>query len=110
MPDEAPQRPSEQTAGAAPVTFVGFLVSLAHTAAVHFGDRPDPASGAIRPANLTGARQIIDILGMLQEKTRGNLTPEERRLLDSLLSDLRLRHLQVSGEAAGAPSPSRRVP
>jgi hypothetical protein len=88
------------------VTFLGFVLSLAHTAAVHFGDVPDPVSGETIPANLPAAQQMIDILALLEEKTRGNLTAEERQLLDQILYELRLRYVEVSKQGS-APEPSR---
>ncbi|HEY7791872.1 MAG TPA: DUF1844 domain-containing protein [Vicinamibacterales bacterium] len=77
-----------------PLTFTTFVISLATTAAIHFGDVPDPAGGAVE-ANLEGAGQIIEVLGLLEEKTRGNLTLEERQLLEQVLYELRLRYVQV---------------
>ena len=87
------------------VTFLGFVVSLAHTAAVHFGDVPDPVSGETHPANLPAAQQMIDILALIEEKTRGNLTAEERNLLDQILYELRLRYVEANKQAP--PEPSR---
>jgi hypothetical protein len=78
-----------------PISFVGFIVSLAHTAYVHFGDVADPASGSAGQ-NLPGAQQIIDILALLEEKTRGNLSAEERQVLEQALYELRLRYVQAS--------------
>jgi hypothetical protein len=83
---ETPERPDE---GA--VTFVGFVLSLAHTAAVHFGDIPDPATGQAAPVNVAAAGQIIEIIALLQDKTRGNLTAEERQFLEQILYELRMR-------------------
>jgi hypothetical protein len=100
--------PTPRAAGDNPpaqVTFVGFVLSLAHTAAVHFGDVPDPVSGKAGEANLDAAQQMIDILALLQEKTRGNLTAEERQLLDQILYELRMRY--VEARRAGGPSESR---
>ena len=88
------------------VTFIGFVVSLAHTAAVHFGDVPDPVSGETMPSNLPAAQQMIDILALLEEKTRGNLTAEERNLLDQILYELRLRYVEASKQTP-AQEPSR---
>jgi hypothetical protein len=88
------------------VTFLGFILSLAHTAAVHFGDVPDPVSGQTIPANLPAAQQMIDILSLLEEKTRGNLTAEERQFLDQILYELRLRYVEASRQGP-APEPSR---
>ena len=74
MADELSEQPEESA-----VTFLGFILSLAHTAAVHFGDVADPVSGQQVPASLPAAQQMIDILALLEEKTRGNLTAEERQ-------------------------------
>jgi hypothetical protein len=77
-----------------PLTFTTFVISLATTAAIHFGDLADPAGGAQEP-NLDGASQIIEVLTLLEEKTRGNLTLEERQLLEQVLYELRLRFVQA---------------
>jgi hypothetical protein len=80
----------------AEITFVGFVLSLAHTAAIHFGDVPDPATGRPGLPNLPAAQQLIRILGLLDEKTRGNLTAEERQLLEQIVYELRMRYLDAS--------------
>jgi hypothetical protein len=77
------------------LTFTGFVFSLMHTAAVHLGDAADPVSGQTQVPNIEGARQMIDILGILEEKTRGNLTVEERQLLEQGLYELRMRFVDV---------------
>ena len=77
------------------ISFAAFVLSLAHTAAVHFGDIPDPVSGQKSEVNLPAAQQMIDILALLEEKTRGNLTAEERQLLDQILYELRLRFVEA---------------
>jgi len=77
------------------LTFTGFVFSLMHTAAVHLGDAADPGTGQLAPPNLEAARQMIDILGLLEEKTRGNLSAEERQLLEQGLYELRLRFVEV---------------
>jgi len=100
MSDESADQPESG------VSFIGFVVSLAHTAAVHFGDVPDPVSGQMIPADLPAAQQMIDILSLLEEKTRGNLTAEERNLLDQILYELRLRYIEASKETP-AQEPSR---
>jgi len=95
---------------ASAINFVGFVLSLAHTAAVHFGDVPDPFSGAKAEANLTAAQQMIDILALMEEKTRGNLTTEERQLIEQVLFELRLRFVEAqnaSSEKAATESQSR---
>ena len=65
---------------------------LATNAAVHFGDIPDPFSGEQKSEpNLDGATQMIEILSLLDLKTRGNLTTEERQVLEQVLFELRMR-------------------
>jgi hypothetical protein len=59
------------------------------------GVTPNPETGQTE-RNLPLARQNVDLLGLLREKTRGNLTPDEQQLFDSLLSDLRLRFVEAS--------------
>ena len=81
------------------LSFTGFVLSLATTAAVHFGDMADPGSGERLEPNLEGAAQMIEILALLDQKTRGNLTAEERQVLAEVLYELRLRFVQVSGSA-----------
>ena len=80
-----------------PLSFTAFVISLASSAAIHFGDLPDPASGQRGEPNLEGAAQMIEILGLLEEKTKGNLTAEERQVLESVLYELRLRFVEASG-------------
>ena len=89
------------------ITFVGFVLSLAHTAAVHLGDVPDPVSGQTGQVNLQAARQMIEILALLEEKTRGNLSAEERQLLEQIVYELRLRFVEVSKANPGGSEPSR---
>ena len=79
------------------LTFTAFVLSLASTAAIHFGDLPDPVSGAPSEPNLEGASQMIEILSLLDQKTRGNLTAEERQVLDQVLYELRLRFVEAKG-------------
>jgi len=79
------------------LSFTAFVLSLASTAAIHFGDLPDPASGEPSEVNLDGAAQMIEILSLLEQKTKGNLTLEERQVLDQVLYELRLRFVEASG-------------
>jgi hypothetical protein len=77
------------------ITFTGFILSLATTAAVHFGDIADPTTGERSEPNLPAAAQMIELITLLQEKTRGNLIEPEERLVDDLLYELRLRYVQA---------------
>jgi hypothetical protein len=85
MADE--ERPPQQ------IDFTTFCISLGSSAFVHLGEVPHPETQKSE-TNLALAKQTIDILGMLQEKTRGNLSPEEDKLVEHLLMDLRLRYVQ----------------
>jgi hypothetical protein len=78
------------------LTFTAFVISLASTAAIHFGDLPDPLSGKRAEPNLEGAAQMIEILALLDHKTRGNLTAEERQMLEQVLYELRLRFVKAT--------------
>jgi len=79
------------------VTMATFIFSLSSSALVHLGEIPEPETNRTR-VDLPIAKQIIDTLGMLQEKTKGNLDQDEERLLRSVLYDLRMRYVQKSGE------------
>lgn len=81
--------------GASDLTFSGFVLSLASTAAVHFGDLPDPSTGQMAEPDLDAASRVIELLSMLQTKTKGNLIQEEAKLLDDLIYELRLRFVQA---------------
>jgi len=89
------EQKSATTAGEDTVTFLGFVLSLAATAALHFGDIPDPHTGQAPEPNLDAAGHLIDILALLEQKTRGNLTAEERSILEQVLYELRLRYVEV---------------
>jgi hypothetical protein len=78
------------------LSFTTFVLSLAGSAAIHFGDLPDPVSGERVEPNLEGASQMIEILSLLEEKTRGNLTAEEHQVLEQVLYELRVRYVEAS--------------
>ena len=79
------------------LSFTAFVLSLASTAAIHFGDLPDPISGERSEPNVEGATQMIEILSLLEQKTRGNLTAEEREVLGQVLYELRMRFVGATG-------------
>lgn len=76
------------------IDFGMFVMSLASSVLVHLGEIDHPESKAREP-NLPLAKQTVDILGMLRDKTRGNLTQEEAQLLDNLLYDLRMKYVDA---------------
>ena len=84
-----------ESSGRQPVSFVAFVLSLASNAAVHFGDLPDPVTNERRQPELDAAAQLIEIIAMLEEKTRGNLSAEERQLIDQVLFELRMRFVEA---------------
>lgn len=78
------------------VDFSTFVLSLATAALYQLGAVPDAGTGEPVPADPLVARQTLETLEMLREKTQGNLSEEERKLLDSLLYDLRMRFVGLS--------------
>jgi len=80
--------------------FATFVMSILGSAYVHLGDAPNPELGAEGEANLVLAKQDIQLLALLVDKTKGNLTGDEERILQKGLTDLRMRLLEVEKEAA----------
>jgi Domain of unknown function (DUF1844) len=80
---------------ASAVTFSSFVLTLATTAAVHFGDLADPGTGKRGEPNLPAAAQMIELIAMLQQKTKGNLIGPEEKLIDDLLYELRMRFVEA---------------
>lgn len=76
------------------ITFSTFILSLNTAALVHLGELPDPLTKE-KKVDLVLAKQVIDTLEMLREKTKGNLTPEEDELFKSILFDLKLRFVKL---------------
>ncbi|MFO0595960.1 MAG: DUF1844 domain-containing protein [Myxococcaceae bacterium] len=81
--------------GDAPLSFSAFVLGLASTALIHLGVHEHPETNTVT-IDLVLARQSIDVLAMLREKTRGNLSSDEEELFSSVLSDLQLRFVEKS--------------
>jgi hypothetical protein len=79
------------------ITFSDFIMMLGTDAAVAFGDIVDPRTGKRAEPDLRVAAQVIELIAMLQERTKGNLIEPEERLVDDLLYELRLRFVQAHG-------------
>lgn len=105
--ENAPAEAKDATADAEPkggkaqaplpqINFPTFVASLNASALVHLGVIEDPVSGKAEK-NLPMAKQTIDILSMLQEKTSGNLTTDEEAMLKSILYDLRILYVKEKG-------------
>ena len=77
-----------------PASFVNFLSTIATNAAAALGAVPHPATGK-RSLDLDTGKYWLDVIGMLRDKTKGNLHKEEERLLDGLLADLRMQYVQL---------------
>jgi hypothetical protein len=77
-----------------PASFVNFLSTLATNAAAALGAVPHPATGK-RSLDLDTGKYWLDVLGMIKEKTKGNLHEQESRLLDGLLADLRMQYVTM---------------
>ncbi len=78
-----------------PIDFATFVLSLNHSALMHLGEAPHTEDNEVR-LSLPLAKQTIDLLGLLEEKTKGNLTGEEERLMSQILFDLRMRFVEKS--------------
>jgi hypothetical protein len=107
-PSEAPPPPDLGAALGAqpdddePLTFSTFVLSLSTQALCHLGEMASPFTGQIE-RDLVAGKQVIDILGILAEKTRNNLDATEQNLLDAILYDLRMRYVAlVRGAKEGA--------
>ena len=96
QPSDATQTTKEEK-GRAPLPeldFSSFIFSLATTAQISLGTVPNPQTGKPEQ-NLTAAKQMIDIIGILKEKTKGNLSAEEQGLLDNMLFSLRMQYVSA---------------
>jgi Domain of unknown function (DUF1844) len=79
-----------------PVNFANFIISLSTSALFHFGDFPEYEGGKAEK-NLPAAKQTIDILDMLHEKTKGNLDDNETSLIQGVLYELKMRYIKDKG-------------
>ena len=96
-------RPTAPPGGPAPaspeelpsIDFPTFVLSLSHSALMHLGEAPHPDTNRTEK-NLPLARQTIDLIALLEEKTKGNLSGDEERLIHQVLYDLRMRYVELS--------------
>jgi len=92
---EAPAGRARDASSLPAVDFHTFVLSLGSSALLHLGELEHPEGGEAEK-DLPLAKHTIDILSMLEEKTKGNLTSAEEKLIQSLLYDLRLRYVNAS--------------
>ena len=86
-PSQAPPAP--------PVTFSSFVISLGSSSLMLMGEQLDPSQASI-PVNLPQAKEIIDLLSVLEDKTKGNLTPDEQTVLRDMLYALRMKYVTLA--------------
>jgi hypothetical protein len=95
--ENAAASPNESEAQHEPlpeINFSTFVISLSTQALMHLGEIASPLSGKVE-TDISVAKQMIDILGMLREKTRGNLNAGEERLIEDILFDLRMKYVEA---------------
>ncbi len=97
--EQQPREETERSRESSPLPEVNFstlIMSLSSSALFHLGEIPDPQTGQ-KAEDLPLAKHTIDTIGMLAEKTKGNLTEEERKFIDTMLADLRWRYVKATG-------------
>ena len=92
----AEQDSSAQQGPLAEIDFTNFMLSLSTSALIQLGEIQDPFTQK-SAKNLPLAKQTIDLIGMLKEKTKGNLSPEEEKIIEYVLYDLRMRYVKAAG-------------
>ncbi len=94
-PGDPPKKRSGETSSPLPeVSFTGLIFSLSSSALFHMGEIADPATGE-KKKDLGLAKHAVDTIAMLREKTAGNMTPEEQKFVENVLTDLRWRYVKA---------------
>jgi len=93
---EKAEKPATEPLDYPPVNFTNFVISLSTSALFQFGDFPE-FEGSKAEKNLPAAKQTIDILDMLHEKTKGNLDSNEANLIQGVLYELKMRYVKEKG-------------
>jgi len=93
-PEKRPPKAETASPPLPEVNFSSLILSLSSTAFLHLGEIPDPSTGQ-KTKDLALAKHVIDTIGMLKEKTEGNLTKEEKPLIENILTELRLRYVKA---------------
>lgn len=91
----APSPEPSRSAPAPPVTFSSFVISLGSSSLILMGEQLDPQQAPI-PVNLPQAKEIIDLLSVLEDKTKGNLTSDEQTVLRDMLYALRMKYVTLA--------------
>lgn len=93
-----PPAADSESHGGMPVTFASFVISLGSSSLMLMGEQLDPQQAAI-PVNLPQAKEIIDLLSVLETKTKGNLTNEEQAVLRDMLYALRMKYVSLTSKS-----------
>jgi hypothetical protein len=101
LPGPDPSAETELPGADDPASFASFLMSIASNAASSLGMMEHPVTGK-REVDLELGKHWIDVLGMLQQKTRGNLLPQEQQILEGLLADLRMQYVSLANSVPKA--------
>jgi len=89
---------SAEASHALPVTFSSFIISLGSSSLMLMGEQLDPGQPPL-PVNLPQAKEIIDVLSMLEDKTKGNLSPDEQTVLRDMLYAIRMKYVTLASKA-----------
>jgi hypothetical protein len=93
--DKPPESDRQQEVPLPEINFTNLILSLSTQAVIQMGEIQDPVTGQVTK-NLPLAKQTIDLIGMLKEKTQGNLTSDEEKIVENLLYDLRMRYVKAT--------------
>ena len=93
---EPPKNDMQQEVPLPEISFINLIFSLSTSALIQLGEIQDPITQQLAK-NLPLAKQTIDLIGMLKEKTKGNLISDEEKVLENLLYDLRMRYVKATG-------------
>ena len=94
--EEPPKNDMQQEIPLPEINFINLIFSLSTQAIIQLGEIQDPVTEQLAK-NLPLAKQTIDLIGMLKEKTQGNLTSDEEKVIENLLYDLRMRYVKATG-------------
>ncbi len=91
---QAVEKDTEGEGALSAINFSTFIISLSTQALMHLGEIPNPLSGNVE-MDISVGKQMIDIIGVLSEKTRGNLDQGEEKLMEDILFDLRMKYVEA---------------
>ncbi len=94
--EESIKKDKQQETPLPEISFVNLIFSLSTSALIQLGEIQDPITQQLAK-NLPLAKQTIDLIGMLKEKTKGNLPTDEEKVLENILYDLRIRYVKATG-------------